>query len=643
MDFLILSGRTEEHLCTISNEADTAIVLEAIQREELNREHTFLFRIDASHKDAGHIEKGNLIGFHDRDDESFFHLFEIIDTEDKHGEFAEKIAECKHIIRELSGEHVEDFQPINVTAEFALGLALEGTRWEVGIVGDFGLNSTNFFRENPLSCIEKILARWGGELRFRVLFEGNRITDRLVDLLPRRGGEKGGRLEYGHNVESIGRSESIQEVKTALRGYGRGEDTGNDTSRRIDFKGVEWSISQGDPVDKPLGQDWVGDEKAKEIYGKPNGDGTFRHIFDIYENSEIEDPSQLLRETYEILQQTKQPFFNYRLNSIILKNKYELGDTLIVIDDEFSPPIQSRSRIIVYERDLLEEGNDIIEVGKFLPLITDQDDRVEKIIEKVNDRAAIWDNPPATETTDTTFPDIVPPVPIGISTTGLFKTIKINWHYFTESYIAAYEVYASKMQGFEPQPEDLIFRGKTSGILFEAGEVNEQWYFRIRTINTHGTASDFTEEIIEKTIAINAEREITPLTITNELIAEGISADKIKTGILQAIDIFGVKIVGSSFVSESGHFLIDENGMRVSMIEDGRPLGYTTLDAQGLSGFWDMTGQGGFEKVFYLHEDETVSKKFRAKEEFTMGTIKIVKVEYAGNKGWAFVQTEEVE
>ena len=575
MDFLILSGRTEKRLCTISNEADTVVVLEAKQREALNKEHTFLFRIDATHEDARHVEKGNLIGFLDRDDESFFHLFKIIDVDDDHADAAERIAECLYWPTELADEHVEDFRPTNTTARYAMEKAVEGTRVKVGIVGDLGINSTNFYREKPLSCFEKIIAKWGGELRFRVIIDGNGIVDRFADLLPRRGSNKGDRLEYAHNIEKIERRESIRDVKTALRGYGRGEESGDGYGRRIDFKDVEWSIAKGDPMDKPRGQDWIGDEEAKDLYGAPNGDGTFRHKFGQFEDSEIEDPAELLQRTYEALQLAKQPFLNYRLNPVILEGeKYELGDTLVVIDDDINPPIQIQSRIIVHERDLLEEDNDVIEVGQFNPLITDVDDRIEKVIAKVNDRSGVWDNPPTKEITDTQFPDIIPPVPIEISTVGLFKTIKINWRYFTDSYIAAYEVYASRMQGFVPQPEDLIFRGKTSGILFEAGEVNQQWYFRIRTINYHGSVSAFSDEFVANTVTINGEREITPLTITNELIAEDISADKINFGTMdgqkvKVINLDADNIVGGDLELTRG-LRVTHNGQPVVEVRDGQ-------------------------------------------------------------------------
>src|SRR5690625_6624992 len=57
--------------------------------------------------------------------------------------------------------------------------------------------------------------------------------------------------------------------KTAL--YVRGaslETEGGGFSRLLTFEDVEWSVANGDPVDKPLGQKWVGDPDALYKYGR---------------------------------------------------------------------------------------------------------------------------------------------------------------------------------------------------------------------------------------------------------------------------------------------------------------------------------------------------------------------------------------
>ncbi|MCA1025792.1 hypothetical protein LCM23_06780 [Cytobacillus kochii] len=88
---------------------------------------------------------------------------------------------------------------------------------------------------------------------------------------------------------------------------------------------------------------------------------------------------------------------------------------------------------------------------------------------------------------------------------------------------------------------------------------------------------------------------------------------------------------------------MDINGIKVFQLENGVEKGFTQISSEEFAGFYDSDNNGTYEKVFYLKEDETVSKKFRANNEFTMGNIKIIKIDKSSNsgKGWAFVPTTE--
>lgn len=82
---------------------------------------------------------------------------------------------------------------------------------------------------------------------------------------------------------------------------------------------------------------------------------------------------------------------------------------------------------------------------------------------------------------------------------------------------------------------------------------------------------------------------------------------------------------------------LDINGIRVSQLDANRKeIGYTQISPDEFAGFYDDNGNGSFEKIFYLNGDETVSKKIRALNEITMGTIKVINISGTYN-GWAFV------
>lgn len=84
---------------------------------------------------------------------------------------------------------------------------------------------------------------------------------------------------------------------------------------------------------------------------------------------------------------------------------------------------------------------------------------------------------------------------------------------------------------------------------------------------------------------------------------------------------------------------MDVNGIKVSQVDNGVEVGFTQITPDEFAGYYDTDGNGTPEKIFWLEADETVSKRFRANEEFTLGNIKLINVNGGGKNGWAFVPT----
>lgn len=639
MSDLFIFDPYDKLVAILSNDVqDACYFYSAPFKETINNEVSFEFIAQGNHEDSAYIVAENQVAFKDKDGN--LRLFVIKEPEKVNGEEGPEIkVYAEPAMYELNDEIIEDVRPYNTTASDALSRALENTRWSAGIVDELGISSTNFYYITVVKAIENILDNWGGEVIDRVEFDGNKITGRYIDILFRRGQDIGKVWEIDKDIISISHK-VLSYPKTALYGRGSGLETENGGyTRKINFADVEWIEANGDPTDKPLGQEWVGDPEALEAFGRLNSDMTKRHRSGIYEGDET-DPVVLLQNTWNALQEQKVQIENFELTTILLgelagyeHEKVRIGDTTRAVDNSFAASIQFQARIISFEYDVSDpDESATIEMGQYIDLF-DESKRLDEIESKLNSRAPIWDkaeDPPVID--DSNFPDTVPPVPTSFSAQGLFKTVKLNWDYNHESYIAAYEIYASQIQGFTPDSDNLVFRGKTSGVIFEA-DTDSQWYFKARSMNTHGTYSDFTNEIVAQTVRVNGQ-DVAPLTITNELLANDVSADKITTGTLKAIAIEGVTITGSVFRSVNGNFLVDDTGVS---IKDN--LNKSTMDKDGFTGWYDATGNENWEKIFYLSDDETVSKKFRAKEEFTMGTVKIISIDFPDNKGWAIVPT----
>jgi phage minor structural protein len=550
---------------------------EPFHEEELNGPQKLEFVVPATHPDAQYVVEENQVAF--KDEDGYFRLFVIREIEETDGaETAEKHVYCEPAMLELENEPIEDIRPQNTTAQYALTRALEKTRWRVGEVAELGTNSTNFYYESVLSAIQKIIETWGGELRDRIEVQGNRIVGRYIDLLARRGQDTGKRFEIGKDLESIRRKVVAYPV-TALYGRGNGQETDEGGyTRKLTFADVEWKKSDGKPVDKPKGQEWVGDPDALQKYGIPNSDGTLRHRFDFVDFDE-DDPEKLLERTWEELQKRKEPLVEYQLDVIVLEHftgyeheKVRLGDSIVAIDKNFANPIVIEARATKIRRNLLNKAEKTITFGNFIDKFSTQK-RLEQLETKINDRSGIWDQVEQ-PVDDTDFPDIVPPTPSYLNASGGFKTVMLEWNYDPSSYIAAYEVYGSQVQGFTPDSSNLLFRGKTSTWVHQV-DTNQTWYYRVRAINTHGTAGGFSQEASAQTAriisddilfgAINAQH-LADLAVTAAKLADGAvdntKLDRISPNRIQidSVDIKDAAITSAKIASAAVGTVAIQNG-----------------------------------------------------------------------------------
>ncbi|MDQ0414240.1 phage tail spike protein [Mesobacillus stamsii] len=522
MSELLIFDQYDNLLAILSNDAEEACPFwDAPFKELLNKGSEFQATVPANHEDAQHIMVENQIAFTDKD--GAFRLFIIREIEQSNGANGPEItAICEPAMLELNDEIIEDVRPYNTSINDALTNALVGTRWLVGQTADFGINSTNFYYITATEAITKIINTWGGELRDRVEVTDNKITGRYIDILPRRGADTGKIWDIDKDIINI--THKIQSYpKTAL--YGMGSSTETDAggfSRKITFADVVWSVANGDPTDKPSGKEWVGDQEALALYGRKNTDGTYRHRIGIYENGQQEDAAKLLQETWESLQKQKYPLENYEMDVFLLEEisgyeheKVRLGDTSIAIDRSFSNPIEIEARVIVFEYDVADPDNTgTVELGDYIDLYTD-DNRLDAIESRLNDKSGIWDKVEL-PVTDDDIENIIPDAPTNVTATGLFQNIMLEWDFNKALYIANYEVYASQILGFTPDISNLVWKGKTSAYTHKVG-TNQQWYFRVRAVNTHGLSGPFSIEVNANTAHI----------ITDDILFGAVNADKL--------------------------------------------------------------------------------------------------------------------
>src|SRR5699024_833533 len=317
---------------------------------------------------------------------------------DQDGESTEKEIQCKPAMDELTDVMVEERKPQDRSAEFVLGLILENSRWKVGNVANLGKNSTSFYFKSAYKCLEKLIETWGGEVIDRIEIKDNKIVGRYIDILERKGEDKGKRFEIGKDIQNITRT-ILYYPKTALYGKGSSLATeGGGHSRKITFRDVEWLKDNGDPVDKPKGQEWVGDEDARKKHGIYNPEtGEMEHRFALYEDNEEKEPEKLLNKTWQAVQNEKEPKAQYEMS---IKTFYKIsgyeheevfiGDTCIARDKDIKPMILIESRVMEMTYDIGDPSSGDVKLGNILDLDPDNTD-IDWVVDKVKEDSGNWD------------------------------------------------------------------------------------------------------------------------------------------------------------------------------------------------------------------------------------------------------------
>jgi phage replication-related protein YjqB (UPF0714/DUF867 family) len=93
---------------------------------------------------------------------------------------------------------------------------------------------------------------------------------------------------------------------------------------------------------------------------------------------------------------------------------------------------------------------------------------------------------------------------------------------------------------------------------------------------------------------------------------------------------------------------MNQNGLRVAASDGQNETSSTVMTPEMFAGFYDVDGdgvidetKGSADEVFRVDKDEFVMKKATVKEEITMGTIKVVRIQSTSSTGWAFISNQD--
>ena len=340
MDTIIVLNSSRQVIDILSNNGSdpSAPFFDDIFKSELDTgAETYEFTTLANPRTGVTLEVGNYVLFKYN---GKYKLFQIMETTDEHTE-GKKLLTC---YCEMAGmELLNDYcEPFTVEGNFItfLNTILQDTNWQVGLYSASLLDNiqtvTTTDYENVYKLIQDNLATFGGvEIEFRAEFYGNQLASLLIDCYEAgtRGNRTYRRFEYGEDIKGITRERNINDLATAVIGIGK---------NGLEFKDVEWKKTYGNPCDKPLQQNFVVDVEANDLW---NNGG--KYIKTTYK-SDTEDPYTLIQETWDYLQEIKQPKFDYDVDLALVAEDYRdisIGDTNYVVDFDYNPPILLEARV----------------------------------------------------------------------------------------------------------------------------------------------------------------------------------------------------------------------------------------------------------------------------------------------------------
>lgn len=269
---------------------------------------------------------------------------------------------------EMQGAYIKDRRPNQVTPADTIKLILGYSRWNVDYVDQMLEEESlrrdmNFYYVSLLDALNTVYQTWQVDIEPYINIEGHQITRRYVKLYQQQGGNNGRRFVYGDNALTVTQQANEGSIFTALVGRGAGvEETdasGNLTggySRKINFADIEWSKANGDPCDKPKGQEYVEWKESTELYGYSDG----KPRIGIVNFDNEKDPAQLLKETWAQLQQVGVPLVQFQA-TVGDVGYLNLGETVTIVRYDLNIKYQTRVTGIKWNR--CDEAKSQITIG----------------------------------------------------------------------------------------------------------------------------------------------------------------------------------------------------------------------------------------------------------------------------------------
>ncbi|MGU8438757.1 phage tail spike protein [Clostridium perfringens] len=475
--------------------------------------------------------------------------FRIFNVKKKHSNTIEVIA--RHISFDLLYDFIENINIVNQSCEYALNTIFRNSQFSRHYKGHSDIINAQDYNMSMANCLNAIAGKEGSIIDTYGTGAEILRDNENIHVLNRRGHDNSVTIEYGKNLEGFECTEDTTDLITRIYPFAKKSTPDGETTITLNEKFV--------------------DSPRINLYSHP-------YIREVDLTSKFKDEDEINQaklkleaEKYFIETKCDIPKLTFNLKPVPLSKCVgfeNLGEKLSLCDIATIKHkiygITTQAKVIKTVFNVLTDRYENIQLG-------DPKASLGDLIGGNSNTPQVGPQgppgPPGQDGDISNFPDSLPDIPQLTANVLGFASIDLSWTYENKVYYN-YQVFASKIENFEPNIFDLIFEGQASSFLHQV-KPNETWYYRARAVNTHGNATELSAQVKVTTKKVdNFENYFSSMAIQN-LVAGIFTVDYMTAG-----------IVKGNWIDAKNLSVTDGNGKRTLDIDSA---GNVNLDVNSLS------------------------------------------------------------
>ena len=389
---------------------------------------------------------------------------------------------ARHIFFDLARDLIEGIELENASCEYALNELFRNSQFSSRFKGYSDIINAQNYKMPTINLIKAIGGHQGSILDTYGTGAEILRDNRNVHVLNRRGHDNGVTIEYAKNMTGLNIEYDDSSLITRIKPIAKYTDENNDEI-----------LVESEPkyIDSPKINDYE-TPFIEEI-----------DFSDKFGESSKPTPEKLktLAENYFRDNKCDEIKINIKVEFIPLskcvgyeniQDEISLCDIVTIKDYRYK--LDTQAKVIKTHYDFLADRYEKMELGEPKVSLGDLVNTGSSNIGETTENKVPGIN-------GSSFPDTLPDIPDLAAKVYGFANVELNWTFENKIYYN-YELYASKVKDFTPNVFDLIFQGQASTFLHQV-KPNETWYYRVRAVNTHGNATELSEQVAVGTVKIN--------------------------------------------------------------------------------------------------------------------------------------------